>query len=379
MTNTQMTDDPRGSSQQSAIRNPQSVLAVHPGALGDVILFGRLLSMLPGPITLVTGREKGELLAGVGVVRKVLDFDALPMHEAFTDTPLSQCRLPKLVGRHRRLISCFAGGDRKAQLRLAAMCGSSDAVFLPVRPTEGFQGHLLDLWTDMLRVPSSARGSQGGTACGLAGRGPWAISSSWREKARALLRDVRVDPGRPYFVLHPGSGSPKKCWPVERFVELAELLVRGAGTGPRRKSGVGSVPDHAVSTTPDSHRGLAGPEVQPRGGRESQVVFVLGPVECERWTQERVAGIQRELPVILCPPLTTLAGLLEGASGYVGNDSGVSHLAAAVGAPTVAIFGPTRPEHFAPVGPKVGVVRARSLRRISAQQVVQVLQEVVGP
>jgi len=108
MANTQMTDDPRGSNQRPAIRNPQSVLAVHPGALGDVILFGRLLSMLPGPITLVTGREKGELLAGVGVVRKVLDFDALPMHEAFTDTPLSQCRLPKLLGRHRRLISCFA-------------------------------------------------------------------------------------------------------------------------------------------------------------------------------------------------------------------------------------------------------------------------------
>ena len=339
MANPQMTDDPRGSSQQSAIRNPQSVLAVHPGALGDVILFGRLLSMLPGPITLVTGREKGELLAGVGVVRKVLDFDALPMHEAFTDTPLSQCRLPKLLGRHRRLISCFAGTDRKAELRLAAMCGSSDAVFLPVRPTEGFQGHLLDLWTDMLRVPSSARGSQGGTACGLAGRGPWAISSSWREKARALLRDVRVDPGRSYFVLHPGSGSPKKCWPVERFVELAELLVRG----------------------------------------ESQVVFVLGPVECEQWDTQQTASLQQEYPVILCPPLTTLAGLLEGASGYVGNDSGVSHLAAAVGAPTVAIFGPTRPEHFAPVGPKVGVVRARSLRRISAQQVVQVLQEVVGP
>jgi ADP-heptose:LPS heptosyltransferase len=41
---------------------------------------------------------------------------------------------------------------------------------------------------------------------------------------------------------------------------------------------------------------------------------------------------------------------------YVGNDSGVSHLAAALGVPTIAVFGPTDPTVWAPLGPKVAVV-----------------------
>jgi hypothetical protein len=55
-------------------------------------------------------------------------------------------------------------------------------------------------------------------------------------------------------------------------------------------------------------------------------------------------------------PLSRLAALLVECSGYVGNDSGVSHLAAALGVPTAAVFGPTDPAVWAPVGPKVSVV-----------------------
>jgi ADP-heptose:LPS heptosyltransferase len=108
----------------------------------------------------------------------------------------------------------------------------------------------------------------------------------------------------------------------------------------------------------------------------AQVVFVLGPVECEKWDRASVAALRRDLPVLLNPPLRTLAGVLAEAEGYAGNDSGVSHLAAAVGAPTVALFGPTRPEHFAPVGPKVRIVHADSLKDIPVARVVGALSEV---
>jgi len=57
-------------------------------------------------------------------------------------------------------------------------------------------------------------------------------------------------------------------------------------------------------------------------------------------------------------PLRTLAAVLARASVYLGNDSGVSHLAAAAGAPTVAVFGPTDPDRWSPVGPAVRTVRA---------------------
>ena len=63
------------------------ILAIHSGALGDVVLFGQLLGRLGGRVTLLAGGEKSRLLAGMGVVNRALDFAALPMHEAFSDAP----------------------------------------------------------------------------------------------------------------------------------------------------------------------------------------------------------------------------------------------------------------------------------------------------
>ena len=57
-------------------------------------------------------------------------------------------------------------------------------------------------------------------------------------------------------------------------------------------------------------------------------------------------------------PLAQLAALLARAGLHVGNDAGVSHLAAAVGAPTLALFGPTDPGAWAPVGRAVRALRA---------------------
>jgi ADP-heptose:LPS heptosyltransferase len=57
-------------------------------------------------------------------------------------------------------------------------------------------------------------------------------------------------------------------------------------------------------------------------------------------------------------PIRQLGALLGRAGLYVGNDSGVSHLAAAAGAPTLALFGPTDPAVWAPVGPEVETVRS---------------------
>jgi ADP-heptose:LPS heptosyltransferase len=54
-----------------------------------------------------------------------------------------------------------------------------------------------------------------------------------------------------------------------------------------------------------------------------------------------------------------LAAVLAESRGYFGNDSGVSHLAAALGVPTVAVFGPTDPAVWAPLGPEVSVVAPR--------------------
>lgn len=308
--------------------NSQTILAVHCGALGDVILFGHLLGRLGGRVTLLTGGEKGRLLVEAKVVGRAIDFDSLPMQEIFCDTPLEQCHLPALLGEHERLVSCFAAGDRRAELRLAGACGASSAAFLPIRPEEEFGGHLLELWCDLLGVtcdPSAVRA--------------WAIPPAWRTAASDALGELDLERGRRYVTIHPGSGGTKKCWPLERFIDLARKL--------------------------DVHR---------RMGEGPQPLFVLGPAELDRWGEQQCQAIADQFATLQSPPLTTLAGVLAQSAGYFGNDSGVSHLSAAVGTPTLTLFAASSPAHFAPLGPHATVISAPAMEQIRVEQVLEHLK-----
>jgi ADP-heptose:LPS heptosyltransferase len=139
------------------------------------------------------------------------------------------------------------------------------------------------------------------------------------EEARKLLGGYRNDAGsRPLWAIHPGSGSPHKNWPVERFLETVEIL---------------------------------------RDRYQVQPIFLLGPVEQESGLILNSEIQAREWPVIRGLPLPLLAGVLSLCAGYLGNDSGVSHLAAALGVPTVVLFGPTDPAFWSPQGSAVRILK----------------------
>ena len=123
-----------------------------------------------------------------------------------------------------------------------------------------------------------------------------------RERLQALgLR------GRPVAV-HPGSGSPAKNWPAERFVEIVRRL-RAAGR-------------EAVATFGEADAAEA-------------AVF---------------ARELPDLPALAGLTLLELAGALAECGAFLGNDSGIAHLAAAVGLPTTALFGPSDADVWAPRG-----------------------------
>jgi len=184
------------------------ILTVHPGALGDCILFGHLLKRLDGEVTLLTGSERGKLLTGMEVIDRAVDFDSAPMHELFSDVPLDACHLPRLLGRYDRLISCFGGGDRRGEQRLAAMCGAKSAAFLPVRPPPGAQGHLLEIWSELLGLDPP----------GLLRSDPWVVWRAWHS------RRVRIR--RP----------PPRCRFTDKVLPVGEVPRPGGphrdGTGP---------------------------------------------------------------------------------------------------------------------------------------------------
>jgi heptosyltransferase-3 len=111
-------------------------------------------------------------------------------------------------------------------------------------------------------------------------------------------------PREDFAVIHPFSGSVRKNWPLDKFRQLARGLERNMRV-----------------------HWCAGPEDPP----------LAGAVRIAR--------------------LYELACWLARARLYVGNDSGITHLAAAVGTPVLALFGPTNPEIWAPRGPNVRVLR----------------------
>jgi ADP-heptose:LPS heptosyltransferase len=129
-----------------------------------------------------------------------------------------------------------------------------------------------------------------------------------------LLSEERTQPKHPKkILLHPGAGSIRKRWPVFNFLKV-EVLLKTKGMNPE---------------------------------------FILGPAEED--LADEFSGPGRTVQIL--SELQDLTTLLNSAGGYIGNDSGATHLAAFSGVPTVAIFGPADPGRWAPVGRSVEIVR----------------------
>ena len=88
-------------------------------------------------------------------------------------------------------------------------------------------------------------------------------------------------------------------------------------------------------------------------------VIIGGPADDEAVGQVIQGGIH-DVGVIQRQALTTIAGVLAQARLFVGHDSGLTHLAAALHVPTLAMFGPTDPLQWAPLGDHVRVVTGLS-------------------
>lgn len=136
----------------------------------------------------------------------------------------------------------------------------------------------------------------------------------------------------PRLALHPGSGSDLKNWPEAHWAELLETLVART---------------------------------------ELQLLLVGGEAEGERL--QRLAAVlpPQRARVAQSLPLPELAGLLATSHGFVGHDSGISHLAAAVGLPGVVLWGPTAEAIWRPPSERFVVLRhPGGLARLPVEKVL---------
>ena len=305
-----------------AVESGERTLLIKPGALGDTVLalpLVRALRLAGGPVDVMGRADFWPVARQPGYADRVLSLDGLdlsPLFAAERDLPAPSPLRQFLTG-YRRVVAFwqrdaerFAAGLRRA--------GVSEVVGgrpLGPRPFPGDgPGHACDHL--LAAVP------------GLPQVEP---VPRFVPSARDLAQAAKLATP-PYFVLHPGSGSPAKSW--ARGLEAIGPLSRALGL---------------------------------------PAVVSIGPADAS-WAQ-RLDGMSLDRPpvVIRDAPIRVLGAVLSRAAVYVGSDSGVTHLAAAAGAPVVAIFGPTDPRIWAPRGRRVRILRSADRRMMRTPGVDRVV------
>src|SRR5687767_862402 len=128
-----------------------------------------------------------------------------------------------------------------------------------------------------------------------------------------MIRTIQIAGGsNGYIVINPGAAWPNKCWPPDRFAALAKSL--------RDRTGL-----HSLVTWGPKERELADAVSQASGGAATPAPATT---------------------------ITDLAALMRSAALVISGDTGPLHIGAAVGAPIVGLFGPTRPERNGPWEPR---------------------------
>jgi heptosyltransferase III len=288
---------------------PGKILIIHSGGIGDMLLALPAMRILrenfPHASLDLMGRpERLSLIALDLRANSLLSVDRAGMAFFYTaDGPLP----PDLGAYFAGIDLCllFAKQDRGVLAGNLRRAGTKRVVQIPSFPQEG------------LRVPICRYYSAELRKAGITGKDafyPLGLPEEARSFAGEFWAEHDVKKGSKVLAIHPGSGSRAKNWDAENFATVADWAA-----------------------------GLA------------EILLLSGPAE--EGSGEITRAMKRARPIFADGlPLLNVAALVAGCSAYLGNDSGITHLAALTGIPTVAVFGPTDPAVWGPAGPAVHIV-----------------------
>ena len=315
-------------------------LVLLPGALGDFICFLPALDFVATSCK-VDLLARGEYSDIAPASVRTQSLERFEVRRLFVSGGNANTEVKKFFAKYVHIYSWTGNGQALFEQQLKSACTGSVELF-PFRPRDR-RTHQTDHYLSCLSCEQSASVP----ALTLHQECIQWTEDFWRVHE---LRDKKV------LALAPGSGARQKNWPAASFRTVAQWWRRMVG-------GV--------------------------------VCVVLGPVEDER------GGYQCLLPdaeVVHGERLGNIAALLSKCDVYVGNDSGITHLAGAVGVPTLALFGPSDPRQWAPRGRAVHILAAHedeslcpdegvnnclkphSLTALKPAQVIQTIEESLeGP
>lgn len=308
-----------------------NILIIRPGAIGDTLLTFPIVSTLRSActesrVTFVGNNTVLPLTLEWRLAEEVSDYQSPQWSELFSTKGIQDVTLRERLGAIELAICWLRDPDHIVERNLLA-AGVKRCIVAPGRPPEGAHIHIVDYLASTI-IGKSPLPALPDTRKGY----PYILASHPFQPHAAERRGMGV------IAIHPGSGSRQKCWPVERFAQVIEAVWR----------------------------------------RGWPVLVLTGPAD-----EEQRAYLQRHLvppsPEMLemldGAPLLEVARRLQGCRCYLGNDSGITHLAALLGLPTIALFGPSDPATWRPVGKHVTVIYEPLLAHIAVSAVISAIEQ----
>jgi len=302
-------------------------IILQPGAIGDCILTLPLAEFMKnclglGGVDILGHTEYINIFPGKTCVDSIRSIDSVDLHRLFAETSTFDLAdgdaLINTFGDYAWIVTFLGEPDSNFEQNLifTANCScSTEVITLSMKPSEKLSAHTTDFYIEQL-VAQSGLSLELQPVCKT--KSLIKATKADINRGREILEEINVDSPEKLAVIQPGSGGLHKCCHLDNFLSVAKVLA----------------------------------------GKGTEVIFLLGPAEMERLSVSTIGRIETISRILTNLSLADVLAVLSNASYYIGNDSGVTHLAAAMGVKTTAIFGPTDPAVYVPIGPAVTVLQS---------------------
>lgn len=302
----------------------QRGVILQPGAIGDCILTLPLAAFMKdvlglGSVDILGHSEYVGILPGRTCIDGISSIDSKDLHRLFVETKAFDLKdgdpLISTFSGYAWIVTFLGEPDSNFEQNLifTAHCShSAEVITLSLKPPKGFSGHLTDFYiqhfisqSGLSLQPRQVRHDD----CLIQ------TTEVDIAQGKELLKEIGLVAGSKLVVIQPGSGGKSKCWHIDNFLAVAKEL----------------------------------------GAEGIDVIFLLGPAELDRFSDATIKNISSVARCLTNLSLAQVLEILSCANGFIGNDSGITHLAAALGVRTLAVFGPTNSVVYRPIGSAVTV------------------------
>ena len=330
--------------------DPRNILVIDFGQLGDVVMSLPALSALRerfahARITVAAGKSAAEIVEMSAYADEVFAVDRAALRDGFP--PLSVWKVFQIVKDVRRrqfdfvidlhslsetnLLGFLSGAHTRLFARRPGRSLDFLSNFKPRPPVDKNdpKQHLVDRYLEVLEP------------LGIQNAPRLAKLATRFEDGRAvdlMLRKAKADSGAPLVGLFPGAGHPGRCWPIERFAQLADFLSRNDDVRP------------IVFVGPEEHHLLA----------QMRALFPPPCVILDKLSLPQFAAALARLAV------------------FVSNDTGPVHLAAAVGTPLVVLFDVPTPHAYIPLAASQRIMFSERVTAIEVEDVYAATRELLS-